>query len=331
MAVENGFFNAIDHDRLYDADQVNDMFEGLIVSDGVYAGLYSACRVTALSGMQVVVGKGRGMVNRRWFRLNDPETINISASSSTLNRWTAVVIRLLIDDRDVELTTIDGTPSANPEKPVPVRDGEYYDIVLAYIYVGKGASGITQSQIVDTRPDTSLCGWIAAVVQQLDTSQMFDQFYDAFNRMQDQMIRWQKAQQDAYQSWFETLTEDLTVEFYLASYEKRVTGKVNEVKNIFLDMGGYTYESSDIFYVFANGVLLTPNVDFAIDESTTPAKLSINFGNESKVDNEVFVRVLKSTMGEAPQSSTGFNLTKSINKSNLFGNEISTEILINKI
>ena len=41
---------------------------------------------------------------------------------------------------------------------------------LADIYVGAGVTAITQSKITDQRLNTSLCGVVAAVVQQIDTA-----------------------------------------------------------------------------------------------------------------------------------------------------------------
>ena len=41
MAVSSGFFDSVNHDRLYNADQVSSMFDGLIL-DGVYENMGEA-------------------------------------------------------------------------------------------------------------------------------------------------------------------------------------------------------------------------------------------------------------------------------------------------
>ena len=50
------------------------------------------------------------------------------------------------------------------------RDADVYELALADIYVGAGVTAITQSKITDQRLNTSLCGVVAAVVQQIDTA-----------------------------------------------------------------------------------------------------------------------------------------------------------------
>ena len=54
--------------------------------------------------------------------------------------------------------------------PALQRDADVYELALADIYVGAGVTAITQSKITDQRLNTSLCGVVAAVVQQIDTA-----------------------------------------------------------------------------------------------------------------------------------------------------------------
>lgn len=42
--IKSGFYDSINHDRLYRADDFSDYFEGLI-SDGIYAGIGKEFRV----------------------------------------------------------------------------------------------------------------------------------------------------------------------------------------------------------------------------------------------------------------------------------------------
>ena len=57
-----------------------------------------------------------------------------------------------------------------PTAPALQRDADIYELALADIYVGAGVTAITQSKITDQRLNTSLCGVVAAVVQQIDTA-----------------------------------------------------------------------------------------------------------------------------------------------------------------
>ena len=78
--VTYGFFNSVDGDRKYSADQMSNYFKGLI-SDGVYEGLGSALVVTAGDGMAVNVGTGRAIIDCKWINLDGVESLPISPAS----------------------------------------------------------------------------------------------------------------------------------------------------------------------------------------------------------------------------------------------------------
>ena len=50
-----------------------------------------------------------------------------------------------------------------------VYRADIYELALADIYIGAGVTSITGSKITDKRLDTSVCGVVAAVVDQIDT------------------------------------------------------------------------------------------------------------------------------------------------------------------
>ena len=93
MALTYGFFNSIDGDRTYNADQMSQYFKGL-VSSGVYESVGGALQVIAGNGMTVNVQTGRAIVYQKWMESDAVETIAISAAHAILNRYTAVVVRL---------------------------------------------------------------------------------------------------------------------------------------------------------------------------------------------------------------------------------------------
>lgn len=304
MALTYGYFNALNHDRLYDADQMSDMFEGILSPNGIYEAIGDAFLVTANNDMTVTVGTGRGFVERKWMKLDEPEILSLSSSHESLNRYTAIIFRLDKSTREITLEAIDGEGSTgNPVKPEIIRNDVIYDICLAYILVKKGVTAITQKSITDVRPDRAVCGWITGVVEQVDVSQLFIQYQNAYEEMMRNMEQWQNRTMIAYDEWFQTLTQDLEINMYVACYEKHVTGLPAQIKNQRLDMTGYVYDSSDIIFVFVNGLELSPT-DYTLDVNTNPPTVKINLGNESEVENEVFIRVLQTKVGNPPSEPT---------------------------
>ena len=177
MAITYGFFNAIKqsdgtYDRMYNADQMSTYFEGLI-SDGIYESVDDGMQVLAASDMQVQVGAGRAVIGSRWLKNTAAYPIILNRAHVTLNRYTAIIIRLDLSARTIEITTKDGDNATTPAKPVMENTEMIKEMCLAYVYVGRGVTAITQANIEDTRADNSVCGWVTGIVQQVDTSKLF--------------------------------------------------------------------------------------------------------------------------------------------------------------
>jgi hypothetical protein len=73
-----------------------------------------------------------------------------------------------------------GTPATNPVAPEMVHDEYVNEYCLATIRVVAGASTISGSMITDTRPDTNVCGWVTGLIEQVDTSTLFNQWQTAY-------------------------------------------------------------------------------------------------------------------------------------------------------
>ena len=157
MAITSGFFNSVDGDRVYNADQMSEYFDG-IVANGVAQSVGNGLFVSAASGMTVNVLSGRAFINCKWFSSDGPESVTITAANAANPRYTAVVVRLNLTDRVVELATIDGAPAASPSYPTIASN----ELCLAMVYVGAGATSIIQTDITDMRA-SSLCGYVTGV------------------------------------------------------------------------------------------------------------------------------------------------------------------------
>lgn len=292
MAITYGFFNSLNGDRLYDADQMSEYFDGL-VSDGVYESVGGACQVFAGLGMGVIVATGRAILDSKWVKLDAAEPLTITSSHVTLNRYTAVVLRLDYANRQIVLTTKDGTPASTPSQPTAQRDSTYYELILAMIYVPAGATAIAQSNITDMRSSSS-CGWVTGVVEQLDTSELFIQWQDAYQTYYDSMTA-------GFEEWFSTLTEELNVNTYIKEYTKKFT-IASGMSYVLFTASNYTYDSDDIIHVFINGLKALPGEDFTAEAITSLGEQTLkitllNNPSNQMVGAEVFVEVTKSKIG----------------------------------
>lgn len=299
MALTSGFFNSVSGDRTYNADQISSMFEGLI-SDGIYEDVGDAFQVTADSGMNVLVGTGRAMLNGgKWAKNTAPITVEINAAHVLLPRYTAIVLRLNISDRSVSVETIDGTAASTPTKPAIVRNSTSWDLLLAYVYVAAGATSITQANIEDQRANTTYCGWVTGIVEQVDTSTLFLQWQTAYEEMFTQMQAWFVSEKAAFDDWFESLTDELRVDTYIEEYKKTATVNSVATQDITLNMTGYEYDADDIFIVAFNGLVAELTTDYTLNTSGATPVLHCNMTGTADNPQTVEVRVLKSKIGSS--------------------------------
>ena len=302
MAVTYGFFNAIQqedgtYDRMYNADQMSEQFEGLI-SDGVYESVGDAMIVEASSGMQVQVKSGRMMIDSKWVKNDAAELLTINAAHVTLNRYTAVVVRLDLQARTIAITTKDGDNATTPVKPSLEDSQMVKEMCLAYVYVGRGVTEITQADIEDTRADTNVCGWVTGIVQQVNTADLFLQWQTAYEKQMAQMQEWQERKQTQFDNWLTTLTDKLEVNTYIKEYQntETVTTSGTEV-SVTVNVGIPDYDpESDILFVNMNGIVLVKGTDYEVEG--TGARAGITLKNGVSGTNVYEFRVLKSKIGQ---------------------------------
>ena len=157
MAFKYGFFNSVDGDRKYNADDLSQFYYGLI-SNGVIADPVNALAVSPGTGMQVSAAAGRAMVNCKYFVNTVAYDLALQAADDNNPRTDRVVLRLDSGSRDFTLQIRTGTPAASPAAPPLVRAGNVYELSLAAVTVPAGATAITAAMITDERTDPAVCG-----------------------------------------------------------------------------------------------------------------------------------------------------------------------------
>lgn len=291
MAVTYGFFNSIDHDRVYNADQMSTYFKGLI-SQGVFENVGGALQVMASDGLTVQVQTGRAIIGDvlKWVENDTVMNLTINPAHVTLNRYTAVIIQCDINNRVINITTKDGANATDPIKPNMVNTATMKELCLAYIYVKAGTSAITQANIQDTRANKNLCGWVTGLVDQVDTTELFNQWSAAYSENIAEMESWEVTQKTAFENWLSTLTQQLTVGAYIKEYKKVVTLNSGDSRTINLDMTGYTQENSDVFLIYLNGLKGIESTDYTIGTGS----VTVNCNGS---DDVIEIVVIKSILG----------------------------------
>ncbi len=181
MAITYGFYNSLNKDRVYNAEQMSSIFNG-IITDGVFSTIGDALMPVAGTGMQVVVKTGKCWFNSTW-TLNDALLpLDIPAADVSLTRIDAVIVEInsAVSTRANTIKVIKGTPSANPAKPTLTNTETLHQYALGYVTVGAGVTSITADKI-EVNVGKTTCPFITSVLQQTNITDLFNQWDAEFN------------------------------------------------------------------------------------------------------------------------------------------------------
>ena len=304
MAITSGFFNSVNGDRRYNAEQINDYLTGL-VSGGVYESVGGGLQVKANSGMKVQVASGKlAYSNGRWLQNDSTLVLTLDAADLVLNRYDAIVAKMDSNQnqRTGTISIKKGTPASTPTKPTAERTQFIEEYILAYVYVGKGVTAITQAQIQDTRVNTSICGFVTGLIKQVDTSQLFLQYQTAYAQFLNELNEWKAVQKNAFTTWmnqqkssFDTWFRILTDELRIDTYVETTVTRLISTRNYTASLEANGYADGSTVLVFKNGLFLSENVEYSLEKHAT--SVTVQLFDTLSVGGELVVIVLKSKIG----------------------------------
>lgn len=217
MAEYSGFFNANEtqsgvYDRVYNAEDFAKYF-ALFVGNGVFINPANQLKVVPKTGLTVTVKAGKAFIDGYWYVLDEDMDIALS-----VNGTTNTVNDLILCVLDKSSRTISVTKRENASVLFPTNNGTVHELVLAIVSVGVGVSTLNSGNITDTRPDNTYCGYVGALVEQVDFGNLFEQMESQFNVWFDRM----KGQ----------LTEDAAgnLQTQINELEQNVEKKLEDVK-----------------------------------------------------------------------------------------------------
>lgn len=194
MAEKSGFFNAREteegtYDREYDAEQFAEYFANFI-SNGVYANPANQLKVvfddSSSKPFVVIVRKGKAYIDGYWYELTEDMEITIPVNIKPYAIKDVVCCTLDKTERKVSIVLKEDVIS-----DYPANNNTQHDLVLSTILVQPNASKLNAEDITDKRPDKTYCGFVTGMVDQIDTTELFKQYDDAFqnwfNEMKDQL------------------------------------------------------------------------------------------------------------------------------------------------
>lgn len=328
--IKSGFYDSINHDRLYGADDFSDYFEGLI-SDGIYAGIGKEFRVFADgSTMGVQVDTGRAKILNKYVRNTDVLDIEIDTADSENPRWDAVCVSVNLDEayRNGYIDVHKGTPAADPQKPDVPDTNAAKLFVLAYVYVPAQATVINAENVNDNRGAAN-CPYVVGitgtenivnVVQEAATnaqSQITATVADAQTQISgfvadaqsqiDTALSTQQTQFDKFLTDSKTELQTLEVDFNAWWNDKKQNKiKLLEDTRQYIDKNaaGSIQISSDqyslddeiagtaVMNVYRNGLRMVRHVDYTLRYSEDRSITWVDFNTANK-DDVIVIQILK--------------------------------------
>ena len=252
----SGFFNSVNGDRLYNADQMSAIFSGLI-TDGVYASVGNKLAVQPNSGMTIQIATGRGWFGQRWVDNNSEYLHTLEASDVLLNRYCAVCVRVDTTDggRKAEPYFKYSEYATNPVKPSMERTETIKEYCLAYVLIKAGATTITAADIEDTRGNEALCGWVTGLIEQLSSATLFDQFTDIFytwfNGLTD-LIN-ENAEARLIMAMPQSLTVELSASAWVNKVQSVTVTGMTTTKSVIIQANDETVEAYNVAAVKCTG------------------------------------------------------------------------------
>lgn len=225
--VNAGFFNAINEDRAYSADDMNRPYRRLI-SNGIFATPKGTASddlqvLAADNGMNIIVSKGDAIIGDKWFENLSDLTITVSQNSEVLTRIDSIIAQVdrTQAGRAGSIVYRQGSASSNPVHPTINEDEDIFEMRIADIRISPSCVKVTQDLITDCRGSDE-CPWITSLIYQVDTSTLYAQWQAAYQKYYDD----QEAEHDEYFEEFKS-----TMASFFAQEEQSFETWFNQMKD----------------------------------------------------------------------------------------------------
>lgn len=272
IVINSGFFPAVNEDRTYSAEDMTRPYRRL-VSNGIFAtpeGEPSTDFQVLANGnnLQLTVKAGEGIFGYKWAYSVD-KTFNVPANTAVLPRIDSIIIQVNKAQaiRATSLVLRTGTPASSPVPPALNVGSNYAEYRIANVYVAPNVTRITQGNVTDLRGSAE-CPWITSLLYQVDTSVLFKQWQDAYQRFYDgsteSFENYFIEQKDNWETFLESLTDELSVNMTVVKLHG-ISVAPEGATSVPLGVSSYN-PATDVLEVFVNGVKLSEDM-YAVDGS----------------------------------------------------------------
>lgn len=234
---ESSFFNDVDGDRIYYAEDFAEYFIPFF-TNGIFN---NGCQVLGnTNDMAVNVSTGRAFINGYRYRNKQSKTLTIENADGVLSRIDNIVIRLDLTNRNISTQVIKGSFSSNPVAPDLTRTSTIYDLRIAKVYIPAGTTEITQDLIEDCRFINNDCGNVISPIKTPDTEQLFIQMQAIFDKFIADST-------NGFDTWFDSIKNQLD-----SDAAGNLQNQINNLNSNKVDNAKFDLDSNNL-QLLANG------------------------------------------------------------------------------
>ena len=154
MSTSYGFFDAVNLDRVYTAENFTEYLSSMIC-DGIQDTVGECFAVTYQEHTGFSVGTGKAWLGGHYFMNHSSYYLNLKAyQNSAMDRYVTIAIRCDLTERKCDIAMIPGTPADVPEPEFPENSDTQTFLTLATVLLPAGSEA-DQSCITDYRSDPS--------------------------------------------------------------------------------------------------------------------------------------------------------------------------------
>jgi hypothetical protein len=244
-----------------------------IISNGIFANVGNMLKVESTGGMNIVVKSGEGIFLNQWYVNDEDLPFVIDTDSSNRIDYVVIETNKTASVLKTYARVIKGQSATNPVAPSLIDTDTVKQYPIAKVYVTAGVSTITQSSITDMRGKKPTL-WVTGIVDQIDTSTLYDQYQTAF---------WE---------WFDNVKETLVTTTLMRKYTGVVYSTSEGQRDFTVPISQYN-SVLDILQVHVEGRILRENVDYVkngLNSVTLTNALPI-------VGTQVYFEIFKSVDG----------------------------------
>lgn len=231
MAELSRFFDAeeiisedgqVSYSPSYSAEEFSEYFASFI-SDGVYAQPADQLKVFAKEGLTLTIKAGKAWIEGHLYVLTEDMDVTLNPNLTSNAQQVKVVCVLLRNDDKIATQIVQGAESL-----LPVNDGTRHELVLASFVMPVGTATLTDAMIADRRPDNKYCGFVAGLVREIQTTDLFSQYDSMFNE------------------WFEKVKADMA-DFDVTAVVEELNGVRDELKKVGTKFMRYSVNGTKTF------------------------------------------------------------------------------------